>query len=206
VQLAAAPVRASACWRASIAPSAAPAPTSVCSSSMKTMYLPSALVISLSTALSRSSNSPRYLVPAISEPRSSATRCLFAQRLSGTSRSRCAARAPPRSPSYRPPAHRSGRGLFLGAPRQHLHHAADLPRPARSPGRSCLAGQLREVAGVSLERLKFLLGLLVRHACEPRTPSSAAMRSRDPRPGARSCLAVVPFSSSRASSRCSVDT
>src|SRR6266853_125803 len=50
---------------ASIAPSAAPAPTSVCNSSMKTTYFPSALVISLSTALSRSSNSPRYLVPAI---------------------------------------------------------------------------------------------------------------------------------------------
>src|SRR5881398_805783 len=62
---------------ASTAPSAAPAPTSVCSSSMKTMYFPSALVISLSTALSRSSNSPRYLVPAIRVPRSSPTRCLL---------------------------------------------------------------------------------------------------------------------------------
>ena len=39
---------------------------------------------SLSTALSRSSNSPRYLAPAISAPRSSATSCLFF-RLSGTS-------------------------------------------------------------------------------------------------------------------------
>src|SRR5437667_391096 len=69
---------------ASMAPSAAPAPTSVCSSSMKTMYFPSALVISLSTALSRSSNSPRYLVPAISEPRSSPTTCLLRSE-SGTS-------------------------------------------------------------------------------------------------------------------------
>ncbi len=45
-------------------PSVLPAPTMVCSSSMKTMKRPSASVISLSTALSRSSNSPRYLAPA----------------------------------------------------------------------------------------------------------------------------------------------
>src|SRR6266513_2412364 len=71
-------------FEASMAPSAAPAPTSVCSSSMKTMYFPSALVISLSTALSRSSNSPRYLVPAMSEPRSSPMSCLLRSE-SGTS-------------------------------------------------------------------------------------------------------------------------
>src|SRR5438876_582398 len=49
---------------ASTAPSAAPAPTSVCSSSMKRMML-RFCAISLMTALSRSSNWPRYLVPAI---------------------------------------------------------------------------------------------------------------------------------------------
>ena len=49
---------------ASMAPSAAPAPTTVCISSMKVMTSPSASVISLRTALSRSSNSPRYLAPA----------------------------------------------------------------------------------------------------------------------------------------------
>ncbi len=57
---------------ASTAPSAAPAPTMVCSSSMNRITWPSASAISLSTALSRSSNSPRYLAPAISEPMSSA--------------------------------------------------------------------------------------------------------------------------------------
>ena len=59
-------------WPASMAPSAAPAPTIVCSSSMKVTISPSASVISLSTALRRSSNSPRYLAPATMEPRSSA--------------------------------------------------------------------------------------------------------------------------------------
>src|ERR1039458_9389233 len=58
---------------ASIAPSAEPAPTSVCSSSMKQMISPLDSVISLRTAFRRSSNSPRNLVPATMEPRSSAT-------------------------------------------------------------------------------------------------------------------------------------
>ena len=49
---------------ASMAPSAAPAPTTVCSSSMNRRIRPSAALTSLSTALRRSSNSPRYLAPA----------------------------------------------------------------------------------------------------------------------------------------------
>ncbi len=56
---------------ASIAPSALPAPTRVCISSMNRMIPPSAAVVSESTAFSRSSNSPRYLAPAISAPMSS---------------------------------------------------------------------------------------------------------------------------------------
>ena len=55
---------------ASIAPSAAPAPTSVCISSMNKMMSPR-VRISLSTFFSRSSKSPRYREPATSEPRSS---------------------------------------------------------------------------------------------------------------------------------------
>ncbi len=62
---------------ASTAPSAAPAPTMVCSSSMKVMYFPSLSVSSFTTALSRSSNSPRYLAPASSWPMSSATSSRF---------------------------------------------------------------------------------------------------------------------------------
>ncbi len=58
---------------ASMAPSAAPAPTTVCSSSMNRTIWPSEAVISLRTAFSRSSNSPRYLAPATMAPRSRAT-------------------------------------------------------------------------------------------------------------------------------------
>ena len=70
-------------FEASIAPSAAPAPTRVCNSSMNRIT-PVACDVSLTIALSRSSNWPRYLVPAITAAISSAsTRCFF--RLSGTS-------------------------------------------------------------------------------------------------------------------------
>ena len=48
---------------ASIDPSDAPAPTTVCSSSMNRITCPCASVISLRTAFSRSSNSPRYFAP-----------------------------------------------------------------------------------------------------------------------------------------------
>ena len=51
----------------------APAPTTVCSSSMNVTTWPSESLISSSTAFSRSSNSPRYFAPASIAPRSSAT-------------------------------------------------------------------------------------------------------------------------------------
>src|SRR3954454_13712124 len=57
-------------------PSPPPAPIRVCSSSMKVMTWPSESVISLSTAFSRSSNSPRYLAPATRAARSSEISCL----------------------------------------------------------------------------------------------------------------------------------
>ncbi len=69
---------------ASIAPSAAPAPTSVCNSSMKRISWPWAFSISFNTAFSLSSNSPRYFAPASIDPRSRATRRLL-RSVSGTS-------------------------------------------------------------------------------------------------------------------------
>jgi hypothetical protein len=64
-------------FAASMAPSALPAPTSVCISSMKTMISPAAASISFRTAFSRSSNSPRYFAPAMRAPMSSAMSFLF---------------------------------------------------------------------------------------------------------------------------------
>ncbi len=76
-------------FAASTAPSAAPAPTSVCSSSMNRSTRPSDSSISRSTAFKRSSNSPRNFEPATSAPRSSATRVRF---LSGSGTSPSAMR------------------------------------------------------------------------------------------------------------------
>ena len=59
-----------------MAPSLFPAPTRLWISSINRMILPSAFSISFRTALSLSSNSPRYLAPAISEPMSSSIRSL----------------------------------------------------------------------------------------------------------------------------------
>ena len=70
---------------ASTEPSAAPAPTKVCSSSINKMTL-SFWMISFMMPLRRASNWPRYLVPAIREPRSSETTRL-SKSVSGTSRS-----------------------------------------------------------------------------------------------------------------------
>ena len=70
-------------FAASTAPSALPAPTMVCSSSMNKMTLPSRRTSS-STARMRSSNSPRYFVPATMPERSS-SRIRLSISSSGTS-------------------------------------------------------------------------------------------------------------------------
>ena len=94
---------------ASIAPSAAPAPTTVCSSSMNSRMRPSADLISPSTALRRSSNSPRYFAPATSDPcRGRRRSCRAGPRARRAAR--CAGRAPRRSRSCRRRARRSARG------------------------------------------------------------------------------------------------
>ena len=99
-------------WPASMAPSAAPAPTTVWSSSMKVRTCPSASVISLRTAFSRSSNSPRYLAPATIEPRSSEIRRL-SFRLSGTSPSTMRRASPSTMAVLPTPGSPMSTGLFL---------------------------------------------------------------------------------------------
>ncbi len=69
---------------ASVLPSAAPAPTMVWSSSTNRIIWPSDFSTSLMTALSLSSNSPRYFAPANKDPISRFKTNLFF-RASGTS-------------------------------------------------------------------------------------------------------------------------
>ena len=87
-----------------------PAPTTVCSSSMNRMTSPPTSCTSLSTALRRSSNSPRNLAPAIRAPMSRATDALLLQPFRARPCARCAAPGPRRSRSCRRRARRSGPG------------------------------------------------------------------------------------------------
>ena len=148
---------------ASIEPSAAPAPTTVCSSSMNRMISPSASVTSLSTALRRSSNSPRYLAPAISAPRSRATSFLFLSD-SGHVAGDDALGQPFHDGGLAHAGLADEHGVVLGAAGQHLHHAADLLVAADDGVELALARDLREVAPVLLEGLVALLGVGVGHA------------------------------------------
>ena len=97
---------------ASIAPSALPAPTMVWISSMNRITRPSSLARSLSTALRRSSNSPRYLAPASRPAMSSeSTRLFFSD--SGTSPSRMRWASPSTMAVLPTPGSPISTGLFL---------------------------------------------------------------------------------------------
>ena len=138
-------------FEASIEPSAAPAPTSVCSSSMNRMICPSDSVTSFSTAFRRSSNSPRYFAPATSAARSSAT-IRFGFSTSGTS---------PRNDSLRQPFDdrrladaglADQHGIIFCAPRENLHDAADFLVAADHRIELAAPRQFRQVARVLLQR------------------------------------------------------
>ena len=150
-------------FAASTAPSAAPAPTIVCSSSMKRMTRPSELLISASTAFSRSSNSPRYFAPASSEPMSSAQTLRSFESLGHV-----AGDDPLREPL-------GDRGLadarladqhrvVLRAAREDLDHATDLLVAADHGIELALLGGLGQVAAELRERLVGALGILRRDA------------------------------------------
>ncbi len=124
---------------ASMAPSAEPAPTSVCSSSMKQMISPLESMISLTTAFRRSSNSPRNLVPAIMEPRSTTTSRLFLQ-LIGHVAAHDALRQTFHDGGLADARLADQHRIVLGAAAEHLHHAADLVVAADHRVELALAG------------------------------------------------------------------
>ncbi len=98
---------------ASIAPSpVAPAPTTVCISSMNVTTCPSLPLISSSTARSRSSNSPRYFAPATIAPRSSAISDLPRSE-SGTSPATIRCASPSTTAVLPTPGSPMSTGLFL---------------------------------------------------------------------------------------------
>ena len=153
-------------FEASIDPSALPAPTSVCISSMKRMTSPAAAVTSLSTAFSRSSNSPRYFAPAISAPMSSASSRLSC-RLSGTSPLTMRKRQPLGDRRLADARLADQHRIVLRPPAQHLHRAPDLLVAADDRVDLALARRLGQVARILLQRVIALLGA---RACRPSGP------------------------------------
>ena len=114
---------------ASTAPSAAPAPTMVCSSSMKVMYFPSLSVSSFTTALSRSSNSPRILGAGEQLADVERHQLPVAERLGHVAVHDALGQAlDDRGLAHAGLAdqHR----IVLGAPGEHLHHPAHLLVPS----------------------------------------------------------------------------
>ena len=142
---------------ASIAPSAAPAPTIVCSSSMKRITF-LFCAISFITALSRSSNWPRYLVPAMTAAMSSVRMRCLAQR-SGHSPFAMSCASPSTIAVLPTPGSPISTGLFfLRRDSTSMTRSISFARPmvgSSLPSR----GELREVAAEVVERRR--LGLLL---------------------------------------------
>ena len=127
---------------ASTAPTAPPAPRSMCSSSMKTITLPS-LMISATTPLRRSSKSPRYLVPATIPGRSSCTRRTLCS-MSGTSLLTMAWARPSTMAVLPTPASPTRTGLFFVRRRRiWAIRCSSFSRPTRGSVRPTRASWVR---------------------------------------------------------------
>ena len=143
---------------ASIEPSALPAPTMVCSSSMNRMTWPSCFDRSLSTAFSRSSNSPRNLAPAISAPMSSDEDLLVLEAF-GHFAVDDALREAFDDGGLADAGFADQHRVVLGAPLQHLDGAADLVVAADHRIELAARGALGEIDGVFRQRLAAFLGI-----------------------------------------------
>ena len=141
----------------------APAPTTVCSSSMKVMTCPPASLISSRTALSRSSNSPRYFAPATIAARSSAQHPTALERVGHVAGDHALGEALDDG-GLADAGLADEDGVVLGAPREHLDDAADLGVAADDRVEPAVLGRLGEVDGVLLQRLVRRLGALAGHA------------------------------------------
>ena len=136
-------------FEASMDPSAAPAPTNVCNSSMKIMMLP-ACTISFMTTFRRSSNWPRYFVPATSEPRSSAmTR--RERRLSGTSDWTIRWARPSTMAVLPTPGFPDEHGIVFRTAAENLKYPLDFVGSANDGIKLPFLGQLGQVAAELIE-------------------------------------------------------
>ena len=191
-------------FEASMAPSAAPAPISVCSSSRKVMISPSDCLISSSTALSLSSNSPRYFAPATIDPRSSATiRFVFSP--SGTSPS-AMRRARPSTIAVLPtPGSPIRTGLFLvRRDRTWITRRISSSRPMTGSSFPSAATAVRSRPYCSRASI-VASGFSEVTRPPPLIFCSASTIAAGVRPDSRNRLPMAPLESERPRSRCSTD-
>lgn len=170
---------------------------------MKTMVWPSSLASSFSTALSRSSNSPRYLAPASSAAMSSdSTRLPF--RLSGTSPATMRCARPSTMAVLPTPGSPMSTGLFLL--RRCSTWMARRISSSRPITGSSLPARARSVRSsvyfLSASRWPSASALLT--WAPPRTASIAASRLLRVRPCSRAAWAVSPLPSTSASRKSSL--
>ena len=167
-----------------MAPSAPPAPTSVCSSSMKRMTF-LACGTSFMTALMRSSNWPRYLVPATIMARSRMTMRAVVGRISGTLPSTIVLGQALDDGGLADAGLAEQHGVVLGAAAEDLDDALDLVCAADDRVELAFAGQLGQVAAEGVQRRRLALaacrrlGALGRRSrlLRPRTSAPSRLRT-----------------------------
>ena len=190
---------------ASMAPSEAPAPTTVWISSMNVTTWPSDALISSSTALSRSSNSPRYFAPAIIAPRSRLMSCL-PRSDSGTSPATMRWARPSTTAVLPTPGSPMSTGLFLvrresTCTRRRISES----RPITGSSLPERATSVRSVPNFSSD-WKVFSGSGEVTRVSPRTAVRAAASASAVAPAERSASPASPASPARPRSRCSVET
>ncbi len=183
----------------------APAPTTVCSSSMNVMIWPPASLISSSTALSRSSNSPRYFAPATIAARSRlSTRRPFSESGTSPATTRCA--SPSTTAVLPTPGSPISTGLFLVRRLSTwTTRRISASRPITGSRRPSSAEAVRSTEYFSsASYVDSASGLVTRRL--PRTAVSPSRRPDSVRPASvSSCCAGLAVPAS-AISRCSVAT
>src|SRR5512141_1666764 len=189
---------------ASIDPSAFPAPTRVCSSSMKRITLPSAAVISFRTAFNRSSNSPRYFAPAMRAPRSRAsTRFSFSP--SGTSPVTTRWASPSTIAVFPTPGSPMRTGLFfVRRERTWITRRISSSRPMTGSSFWRLAASVRSRQYFS-RAWYFASGFSSVIRCVPRMAVSAGRSASRVTPCFRRRSATLPGSDAKARRKCSAE-
>ena len=183
----------------------APAPTTVWISSMKVTICPSEFLISSSTALSRSSNSPRYLAPATMDARSRAIRVL-PRRLSGTSPATIRWARPSTTAVLPTPGSPMITGLFLVRRlRTWMMRRISASRPITGSSLPERAIAVRSVPYFS-RAWKVFSGSALSTLRSPRTPGRAASSASWEAPASRISFPTPSLPAESPSSRCSVET